>query len=355
MWKYVLELFLVLLACLGVGSIIYHFSTETPDGLQKPGSPKGAIPKNTVAEADTYHFLSHGGRQRQYLLHVPTRQPAAPIPVVINFHAAQGTAIGQRIQSRMNAVADAHGFLVAYPEGVDGTFNVGSGYGMARAANVDDVGFTEALIQDLVQKFGANPDRVYLTGLGNGAMLCYHVASKLPYRIAAIAPVGGDLPLYGEVETHWAKSVPAFDLPPLAQVSFSFAQGIVAVPPPVPLIHFHGLKDSCVPFAGGIGVNDCQQVNHRSIQATIDRWVERNRCAPQAVETIEEQTFSRKRYAPRAGEKGAPVVLYTLPEWGHEWPGAMDLKSDWGTEPPPATVDASLRMWEFFASLSGRR
>lgn len=355
MWKYVLELFLVLLVCVAVASVIYHLRTETPEGMQNADSPPGpAVAKNTSSDADTYYFLSHGGRQRQYLLHVPPRRAVAA-PVVINFHAAQGTASGQRIQSRMNEVADAHGFLVVYPEGIDGTFNVGTGYGMARAANVDDLGFTEALIQELVHKFGADPNRIYLTGLGNGAMLCYHVASKLPYRIAAIAPVGGGLPTQGEFEPTWAKSVPAFDLPPLAQVSYSFAQVLVSEPAPVPLIHFHGMKDPCVPLDGGIGVNDFQQVNHRSLRDTIDRWIERNRCSAKAIETGEEKMFGRRRYAPKADEKGAPIVVYTLREGGHTWPGGIDLNAGVKTGPLVETVDASTLMWQFFASVAERR
>src|SRR5262249_3726790 len=150
---------------------------------------------STTADADMVEFLSHGGRQRQYTVHVPRdRHGRPPLPVVLNFHDAQATPRLQRDQSQMNRVADRHGFLGVYPEGVDRTFNAGTGYGLAQVAKVDDVGFTARLIDDLVERYGADRRRVYATGLGNGAMLCYRLACRLPTHIAGIAPVGGDLP-----------------------------------------------------------------------------------------------------------------------------------------------------------------
>src|ERR1051325_169280 len=120
MWKYVLELCLMLLVCLGAGSVIYHFHTETPQELGSVESPQGSdCARNANADADPCYFLSHAGRQRQYLVHVPPRRARVATPVVINFHGAQGTAASQGFLSRMNDVADAHGFLVVNPEGIE--------------------------------------------------------------------------------------------------------------------------------------------------------------------------------------------------------------------------------------------
>jgi polyhydroxybutyrate depolymerase len=46
---------------------------------------------------------------------------------------------------------------------------------------------------------------------------------------------------------------------------------------------------------------------------------------------------------------GAPVVLYGLPEGGHNWPGGVDTSGHLGPGPHVTTVDATTLMWRFFA------
>jgi polyhydroxybutyrate depolymerase len=328
MWKIVQEVGVATLLCLLVGIGVYMVTTETPsaDLGRTEGSGEATSVANPPVE-DVVDSLSHGGRQRQYLVHVPRgARPDAPVPVVLNFHDAQARAAEQRAQSRMNEVADTYRFLVVYPEGTEWTFNVGPGYGLASSAKVDDVGFTATLIDDLVRKYGADPRRVYATGLGNGAMLCYRLACLLPGRIAAIGPVGGDLPIDKDVEA--------------------------ARPVPVPVLHLHGLQDPLVPFGGGLGAVDVQQVPHRSIRTTIDWWVKWNRCSPLPAETVEKKDYTYTRYAPTGGGEGAPVVLYVLPGGGHTWPGGLDLTSGLKTGPLVSTLDASTILWKFFEPFS---
>jgi polyhydroxybutyrate depolymerase len=50
------------------------------------------------------------------------------------------------------------------------------------------------MIDFLVEKEHANPDRVYATGISNGGQLAYRLALELPDRIAAVAPVAASLP-----------------------------------------------------------------------------------------------------------------------------------------------------------------
>jgi polyhydroxybutyrate depolymerase len=326
MWKTVQELAIISLLCLAVGVVVYMVSTETP--RYPPGNEdREAVAAGNRAAEDVVDSLSHDGRQRGYIVHVPPgRQPGVAVPVVLGFHAAQATPSEQRSQSRMNEVADANGFLAVYPEGVEWTFNVGTGYGMALSRKVDDVGFTAALIDDLVRKYGADPRRIYATGLGNGAMLCYTLACRLPGRIAAIAPVDGDLPLDKEVDA--------------------------SQPVPMPVIHFHGLQDPRVPFGGGVGSEDVERVLHRPVRTTIDWWVKRNGCDPTPAETVESKDYVCTRYAPPAGRDGAPVVLYVLPDGGHTWPGGVDLTSGLKTGKLVRSVDASTIMWKFFEQFS---
>ena len=90
--------------------------------------------------------------------------------------------------------------------------------------DVDDVKFTRALLDDLPKVVTADSKRVYATGISNGGILCYRLASELSDRVAAIAPVSGTM---GMASCHPQR--------------------------PVSVMHFHGTDDRFVPFNGGKG------------------------------------------------------------------------------------------------------
>jgi polyhydroxybutyrate depolymerase len=323
MFRVLLEVVLMAVLLLVVGVILYMVYEEPLTG--HPAGKEGASASGEKASADVVDFLSHEGRQRRFLVHVPPQaSQAKPKPVVLAFHTAFASAEQMREQSRLNEIADRNGFLAVYPEGVESTFNVGSGYGYAASSNVNDVGFVRELIGHLKAKYPADPERIYATGLGNGAMLCFRLACELFDRVAAIGPVGGDLPP-GE-----------FSAPKR----------------PVPLIYFHGERDPIVPFGGGIGVSELQPVVHRAAADTVTWWVRANHCrrAPAAVK--ETKDYRMKRFAPPPGTAGAPVVVYALSEGGHTWPGGVDVTAGLGTGQLIASVDAGQLMWEFFAQFT---
>ncbi len=58
---------------------------------------------------------------------------------------------------------------------------------LRNANNVDDVGFTRELLDDLAKVANVDGDRVFATGLSNGGIMAHYLASELSERIAAIA------------------------------------------------------------------------------------------------------------------------------------------------------------------------
>ena len=129
----------------------------------------GADPSDAgnLTPGDYDFSLTHAGRVRTYLLHVPPQAAdKKPLAVVLNFHGGGGTAKGQKEWSGLDAVADREGFLVVYPDGTGRfgrrllTWNAGTCCGYARANAVDDVGFVLTLLADLAARTPVDHTRI---------------------------------------------------------------------------------------------------------------------------------------------------------------------------------------------------
>jgi polyhydroxybutyrate depolymerase len=94
-----------------------------------------------------------------------------------------------QINSGFDVVADREGVVTLYPESVNGAWNLRSNRPAINGVPVDDVGFFRTMLDDLVARKIADPDRIYATGFSFGALMSYTLACALPDRIAAIAPV----------------------------------------------------------------------------------------------------------------------------------------------------------------------
>ncbi len=234
-----------------------------------------------------YDFsLTHGGRVRTYLLHIPPQAAdKKPLAVVLNFHGGGGAAKGQKEWSGLDAVADREGFLAVYPDGTGRfgrrllTWNAGTCCGYARTNAVDDVGFVSALLVDLAARTPVDRTRVYATGMSNGAMMSYRLAVEASERIAAIAPVAGGM------------------------VVESFTPHL-----PMPVMHFHSVDDPRALYQGGLGPRwpFLTQVLHPPVEETIGRWVQYDACPPQPeIEPTRHGTAGREDARPTPPTKSS--------------------------------------------------
>ena len=155
--------------------------------------------------------LQFQGRKRTYLVHVPpSYNGSRPVPLVLVLHGGMGNAAGTEKLTGMSAKADKEGFIVVYPDGTGLlgdrilTWNVGFGFGYALRKNVDDVGFMKALVANLGTKYSIDRARVYATGISNGGMMSYRLASDASDVFAAVAPVCGSAA--GQKKTHPLRS-----------------------------------------------------------------------------------------------------------------------------------------------------
>ena len=132
------------------------------------------------------YSIAHQNRERQYHVYIPAGKPAAGFPVVFAFHGGGGDGRSMDGIIHLNPVAEKEGFLVVYPEGVDQNWNDGR---PERNADIDDVGFFDAVLADLSKHYPIDRSRVYATGMSNGGLMSFRLACERPNAIAAIAPV----------------------------------------------------------------------------------------------------------------------------------------------------------------------
>ena len=274
---------------------------------------------------DHTRTLKHDGRTRSYIVHIPFKYDSKqPTPLVLAFHGGGGNAQVMMRFYGLNDKADKEGFIVAYPNGTGRsenilTWNGGNCCGYAMQNNVDDVGFVRAVLDDLEKVAHIDNRRVFATGMSNGGILCYRLASELSDRIAAIAPVSGTM-------------------------------GTATCKPkrPVSVMHFHGTADEVVPFKGGQGSNRLtQQINFYSVEHSINAWAKANGCSEKPIvaempKKIDDMAVQRKTYG--QGKDGAEVVLFIIDGGGHAWPGRGRGVLGKTTK----NISADDLMWEFF-------
>jgi len=269
--------------------------------------------------------LTVGDLKRTYFVHVPKGyDPETPTPVVLALHGATMNGPMMAWFSGLNKKADEAGFIAIYPNGTGTrssfTWNGGNCCGSAMQNNVDDVAFIKALLDDLTQEFQIDTRRVYATGMSNGAIMAYRLASELSDRIAAIAPVAGTM-----------------------------ATERCEPRQPVPVIHFHGTMDEFVPFTGGKGKKSLTGTDFYSVDHSIQTWVKLNGCDPNPKADVlskdgDELKVTRTTYG--AGKDGAEVVLVVIEGGGHTWPGMSSTVTILGKS--ALNISANDLMWEFF-------
>jgi polyhydroxybutyrate depolymerase len=244
--------------------------------------------------------LAFGGLQRSYLVHIPPGLEQ-PTGLVINLHGAGMTGSAQAAMTNYNAVADQHGFVVAYPEGIDLSWADGRGGSVPDRQGVDDVGFLVALADRLTQDFGIDRGRVFATGMSAGAFMANRLACSRADVFSAVAAVAGTL---GS----------AFPCSPSQ---------------PVSVLNIHGTADNVVPFTGGPMVGRGGASDILAAPAMAQRWRELNGC-PAPVE--DSPAPSVHRFTSAGCADGTEVSFVQIDGGGHTW------------------LDASFASAQFFAT-----
>jgi polyhydroxybutyrate depolymerase len=257
---------------------------------QRDAAPSAGC-TSAAEDARSIWTVEVGRERRSVLVHLPPgyrRAPPPPTPLVLNFHGFRNFPLFQKVLSGLNDKADRAGFIVVYPQGSGDplSFNGVGCCGSAFEEGVDDVAFTDAMLDELEQNLCIDRNRVYVTGFSNGGFMAQRLACERSERFAAAASVAGLLDA--------SACTPGR---------------------PISMLEIHGTADKFVPYAG-------EQDRFLSARGAFDFWASADACtdAPQLGYAAGDTRC--ERHARCAA--GSEVVLCTIEGGGHTWPGGLD-------------------------------
>lgn len=245
--------------------------------------------------------LTVQGQERTYYVYTPSslKENAFQYPLIIALHGGGSNPERLIDATQLSVRAREDDIIIAYPLGTgDGDarlyWNAGVCCGSAQENPAADEEFIETLLTNLVQTLPVDQKRIYIAGFSNGGMLAYRLASRLGDRLAAVGIVAGAM----------------FDDQPRPVA-------------PVSLILFHGLADNVIPAQGGISKKSSMKSEvsapFKPINDIHQFWRQENKCPHPPTET---KAGNITTYASHNCADNVSVVLNTIRNSGHNWPGA---------------------------------
>jgi polyhydroxybutyrate depolymerase len=227
------------------------------------------------------------GERSAIVYHPSSAGPGAPLVIVS--HGANGSAEQARKSFGWDALAERYGFVVAYPDALDGRWNAGFCCRKSSSPKVDDVAFLHELRDRLIAEDDVDPRRVFAVGASNGGMLSYAWACTRPGDLAGIGIVAGAL--------------------------------TVRCPDPAPLtvVAVHGAQDEVVPVDGGPSVGGPgNNLVYPSIDEALAPFIRAADCSAEPqVQSIPPATVTTWPCP-----KGREVVRDVIDGEDHGWPGS---------------------------------
>jgi len=152
--------------------------------------PRAPAAEPARAARLTESTLAVGGAERRYVLLTPEGyDPAAKLTLVLVFHGDGGTARTFHDAFPFE-VASGAGAFVAYPDGVDRTWDLTSVESNA------DVAFVEALIGALGRALPIDAARVFLVGYSSGGFFSNLFACQRSALVRALSSSAGGAPYH---------------------------------------------------------------------------------------------------------------------------------------------------------------
>lgn len=266
--------------------------------------------QSTTAQINT-SSMNYDGLERSYVTYVPEIYNAAsPTPLVIALHGLGGSQ-NDFLATGMTDVADTANFIMVSPQAIydpvylSSAWNSGAGaFGITLNSNIDDVGFLDALIDQMASEFNIDLQRVYCTGFSMGGFMTNRIGCELSNRVAAIASVAGTIGGLYECNAG----------------------------PKIPMCHFHGTSDATVGYANNIFGTQAEE--------TVAFWANHNGCdsspTVNQIPNSQNDNYTVEHWVYNNCEQNADVELWKIFNADHIWLG------------PENDIEYSKEIWKFF-------
>ena len=260
---------------------------------EKNGNNSSVDENDSVIVGLFNSVLSHDGLARQFVVYVPTNYNTdTEYPLMINFHGFGGTASDFVETADMRSLAESENFIVIYPQG---TLLGGYPHWNSSApssdnkSSVDDIGFVEALIENISSTYSINENRIYAAGYSNGGFMSYYLACNST-KFAAIGSVAGTM----------------------IDDSYQNCNALV----PTAMINIHGTADSVVLYEG-------DSYGSTAIKDVVTWWKNFNSCLNEDVLTNQNGSIEQQIFY---DDSGNPYVQHIkIYDGGHYWSDKLNF------------------------------
>ena len=288
-----------------------------------PANPRLFRAAETLPAGANFITLSHrtAQGQRDYKLYIPANQTVSAMPLIVMLHGCTQSPDDFAAGTGMNALAEQHGFLVAYPAQPSGA-NANKCWNWFRAEDQardrGEPALIAGLTHDILRDYPVDPARVYVAGLSAGG--------------AAAAIMGAAYPdLFSAVGVHSGLAVgSAADIPQAFSAMRSGASG-KKLAQGVPTIVFQGLADATVNPSNGQAVVAQTLAAHSGLKRSTSKG----------------KSAGGKSYRQTCYDdaKGRSICEYwEIDSAGHAWAGGQPN----GSYTDPNGPSASEEMLRFF-------
>ncbi|WP_444947919.1 extracellular catalytic domain type 1 short-chain-length polyhydroxyalkanoate depolymerase [Micromonospora ureilytica] len=296
-----------------------------------------------MGEGDRNHVYEGDAGSQRYQVHIPPQHDGtARLPVVLAIHGCAMTGYGwnsMKSTTQFNRLADREGFIVVYPtqlisRNVIACWNSTDPRDQHRDRG--EPALLAGVARQVVEKYGADPDRVHVAGASSGAGTAVILAVTYPDVFATATSVAG-----GEYGLDQVDPDNPDSTSPLDTARQAWAQ-MGERARRVPLLVIQGEQDEVVP-----PLVATRLVAHWSaVGDLVDDGLPNNSLDPTEETVSVPAEAGRHAYThstTTAADGSSIVEAYRVQNMGHAWPGP---DGD-GRYTDHAGPDASEIVWEF--------
>lgn len=270
------------------------------------------VPLSIKTDTSSYMEISSGNTKRHFIVYLPKGyKNNFPHSLILAFHGYASDPFSLEKFTHFDSVADSSNIIIVYPEGTTSLAGLrGWNTGLHPTITANDVLFVSNMVNTLQSNLCVNPQQIYATGFSDGGGFVAKLACRLSNRIAAFAPVSG---------------------------SYVTAFKTCSALRPLPVIEFHGTKDTIVPYLG------LEAKKEFAAFTWASRWAKRDNCQPQPVVTNETKRVTKYMWIDCSDD--ASVIHYKIKGESHSWPHVLFNER---ANTHLIKVNAAHIIWNFF-------